>query len=226
MCLNIVCHNEHTYSTFTLKYYTILILLYHITAHSLSFLFIFTEVFFTSYLVAVCFYSLPIFLIQTFLGQFSTSGAISAFRVSPIFKGKQLHIFWLGLIMTISIRKIIGCIKLKFHFWNSFNMNIKLCSSGVGYSILVLNLGTLIYYSVNAAVPLIYAIYSLKTVMPWMSCDNSWNTQNCSTHESYNENVSTTWKSINNFHNKLFSYLGNQSRSTLDRGILSVSSVE
>ncbi|XP_034474099.1 sodium- and chloride-dependent glycine transporter 1 [Drosophila innubila] len=98
----------------------------------------------SAYLLSVCFYSLPIFLIQTFLGQFSTSGAISAFRVSPIFKG-------------------------------------------IGYSILLLNLGTLTYYSVNAAVPLIYAVNSLHSVMPWMSCNNSWNSPQCSTHDSYDE---------------------------------------
>ncbi|XP_060647908.1 sodium- and chloride-dependent glycine transporter 1 [Drosophila nasuta] len=96
----------------------------------------------TTYVLAVCFYSLPIFLIQTFLGQFSTSGAISAFRVSPIFKG-------------------------------------------IGYSILLLNLGTLTYYSVNAAVPLIYAVNTLHDVLPWMSCNNTWNSPNCSTHNSY-----------------------------------------
>ncbi|XP_051859289.1 sodium-dependent serotonin transporter-like [Drosophila albomicans] len=82
------------------------------------------------------------FCIQTFLGQFSTSGAISAFRVSPIFKG-------------------------------------------IGYSILLLNLGTLTYYSVNAAVPLIYAVNTLHDVLPWMSCNNTWNSPNCSTHNSY-----------------------------------------
>ncbi|XP_032294207.1 sodium- and chloride-dependent glycine transporter 1 [Drosophila virilis] len=98
----------------------------------------------SGYLLAVCFYSLPIFLIQTFLGQFSTSGAISAFRVSPIFKG-------------------------------------------IGYSILLLNLGTLTYYSINAAVPFIYAVNSVREVMPWMSCNNTWNTPECSTHDHYNE---------------------------------------
>jgi len=58
---------------------------------------------------------------------------------------------------------------------------------GIGYSILLLNLGTLTYYSVNAAVPLIYAINSLHDVMPWMSCNNTWNSPNCSTHDRYDE---------------------------------------
>ncbi|XP_032592332.1 sodium- and chloride-dependent glycine transporter 1 isoform X2 [Drosophila grimshawi] len=97
-----------------------------------------------AYLLSVFIFSLPIFLIQTFLGQFSTSGAISAFRVSPIFKG-------------------------------------------IGYSIFLLNLGTLTYYSVNAAVPLIYAVNSMYDIMPWKSCNNTWNTPECSTHDSYDE---------------------------------------
>ncbi|XP_068143610.1 sodium- and chloride-dependent glycine transporter 1 [Drosophila tropicalis] len=100
--------------------------------------------FLLSYLLAIIFSALPIFLIQTFLGQFSSSGTISAFRVSPIFKG-------------------------------------------IGYSILLLNLATLTYYSIFAAVPFIYAVNSLHPVIPWMSCNNTYNTVNCSTHTTYNQ---------------------------------------
>ncbi|XP_037958607.1 sodium- and chloride-dependent glycine transporter 1 [Teleopsis dalmanni] len=98
--------------------------------------------FLASYIVAILLYAIPIFIIQTFLGQFSTSGTISAFRVAPIFKG-------------------------------------------IGYSILLLNLTSLAYYAVIAAVPFIYAAYSLNTVIPWMSCNNIWNTPNCSMHSVY-----------------------------------------
>ncbi|EDX04120.1 GD22474 [Drosophila simulans] len=98
--------------------------------------------FIIAYLMGMLFYSLPIFLIQAFLGQFSSSGTISAFRVAPIFKG-------------------------------------------IGYAILLLNLGTLTYYSIGAVVPLIYTVNSIHPVIPWMSCNNSWNTQECSLHENY-----------------------------------------
>ncbi|EDV31364.1 uncharacterized protein Dana_GF14587, isoform D [Drosophila ananassae] len=101
--------------------------------------------FIAAYLLGMIFYSLPIFLIQAFLGQFSSSGSISAFRVSPIFKG-------------------------------------------IGYSILFLNLGTLTYYCIGAGVPLIFAVNSLHSVMPWMSCNNTWNTPDCSTHDNYDIN--------------------------------------
>ncbi|XP_018798472.1 PREDICTED: sodium- and chloride-dependent glycine transporter 1 [Bactrocera latifrons] len=104
---------------------------------------IFGGVFFLPmYLIAIFLYAIPIFIIQTFLGQFSTSGLISAFRVAPLFKG-------------------------------------------IGYSILLLNLISLAYYGIVAAVPLIYAANAVHTVIPWMSCDNAWNTPNCSTHSTY-----------------------------------------
>ncbi|XP_017060348.1 sodium- and chloride-dependent glycine transporter 1 [Drosophila ficusphila] len=98
--------------------------------------------FIITYLMGMFFYSLPIFLIQAFLGQFSSSGSISAFRVAPIFKG-------------------------------------------IGYAILLLNLGTLTYYSIGAVVPLIYTVNSLHGVIPWMSCNNTWNTKECSLHDNY-----------------------------------------
>uniref|UniRef100_A0A1A9VMD9 Amino acid transporter transmembrane domain-containing protein n=2 Tax=Glossina austeni TaxID=7395 RepID=A0A1A9VMD9_GLOAU len=97
-----------------------------------------------SYLIGMLLYAIPIFGIQTFLGQFSSSGIISVFRVAPIFKG-------------------------------------------IGYSILFHNLATLSYYAVLASIPLIYAANSLHTVIPWMSCDNAWNSVNCSTHSYYDE---------------------------------------
>ncbi|XP_019893180.2 sodium- and chloride-dependent glycine transporter 1 [Musca domestica] len=96
------------------------------------------------YLFGVLLYAIPIFGIQTFLGQFSSSGTISVFRVAPIFKG-------------------------------------------IGYSILLHNFVSLSYYAVIAAVPLIYAVNSLQPVIPWMSCNNSWNTPNCSTHSTYDD---------------------------------------
>ena len=100
--------------------------------------------FLPAYLTAIVLYAIPIFIIQTFLGQFSSSGTISAFRVAPIFKG-------------------------------------------IGYSILLLNITSLTYYGVIAAIPLIYAANSLQSVIPWMSCDNAWNSRNCSTHSTYDE---------------------------------------
>lgn len=62
--------------------------------------------------------------------------------------------------------------------------------TGIGYSILLHNLASLSYYAIIAAVPLVYAANSLHSVIPWMSCNNTWNTVNCSTHDFYDEDVS------------------------------------
>lgn len=96
------------------------------------------------YLLGILLYAIPIFGIQTFLGQFSSSGTISVFRVAPIFKG-------------------------------------------LGYSILLHNLASLSYYAIVAAIPLVYAANSLFSVIPWMSCNNTWNSVNCSTHDYYDD---------------------------------------
>ncbi|XP_055375602.1 sodium- and chloride-dependent GABA transporter 1-like [Condylostylus longicornis] len=96
----------------------------------------FLVVFLVSYFVDLFIFTLPIFFIQGFLGQFSSSGFISAYRAAPIAKG-------------------------------------------LGYVILILNVITSSYYSVNAAVPLIFFLSSFNTVLPWTTCNNGWNTIDC-----------------------------------------------
>lgn len=121
------------------------------------------------YLIAIFLYAIPIFIIQTFLGQFSTSGLISAFRVAPLFKGEFILFYY--------AYKFLYCLLICTY--------IIYAPAGIGYSILLLNLISLAYYGIVAAVPLIYAANSVHTVIPWMNCDNLWNSPNCSTHSTY-----------------------------------------
>lgn len=37
--------------------------------------------------------------------------------------------------------------------------------------------------------PLIYTVNSLHKAIPWMSCNNTWNSENCSRHEDYDVDV-------------------------------------
>lgn len=46
--------------------------------------------FILSYVLSIAVYIVPLMVIQSFMGQFSNSGFISAFRLSPIFKGNPL----------------------------------------------------------------------------------------------------------------------------------------
>ncbi|XP_018798346.1 PREDICTED: sodium-dependent proline transporter-like [Bactrocera latifrons] len=79
------------------------------------------------YIAALFLFVVPLFVMQSFLGQFSSSGFIAAFRIAPLFKG-------------------------------------------IGYISLAVNSGVLTYYSVFAAVPLLYLIHSLRPTLPW-SCE-------------------------------------------------------
>ncbi|XP_054741399.1 sodium- and chloride-dependent neutral and basic amino acid transporter B(0+)-like [Anastrepha obliqua] len=79
------------------------------------------------YILCMFLFVVPIIVIQSFMGQFSSSGFISTFRMSPIFKG-------------------------------------------LGYISLFVNLAVLSYYSLFAAVPLLYLFHSLRPILPW-SCE-------------------------------------------------------
>ncbi|XP_037711811.1 sodium- and chloride-dependent glycine transporter 2-like isoform X2 [Drosophila subpulchrella] len=72
-------------------------------------------------------YLVPIMVVHSFMGQFSSSGFISAFRLSPCFKG-------------------------------------------MGYVSVFLTISMLIYYSIFAAVPLLFIINSFRPTLPW-SCE-------------------------------------------------------
>ncbi|XP_033173598.1 sodium- and chloride-dependent glycine transporter 1 isoform X1 [Drosophila mauritiana] len=84
------------------------------------------------YFIYMAIYLVPIMVIHSFMGQFSSSGFISAFRLSPFFKG-------------------------------------------MGYVSGFLTISMLIYYSIFAAVPLLFIINSFRPTLPW-SCEglNTW----------------------------------------------------
>ncbi|XP_017067823.2 sodium-dependent proline transporter-like isoform X1 [Drosophila eugracilis] len=84
------------------------------------------------YFVYMVIYLVPIMVIHSFMGQFSSSGFISAFRLAPFFKG-------------------------------------------MGYVSVFLTISMLIYYSIFAAVPLLFMVNSLRPTLPW-SCEGieSW----------------------------------------------------
>ncbi|XP_044251079.1 sodium- and chloride-dependent glycine transporter 1-like isoform X2 [Drosophila takahashii] len=79
------------------------------------------------YFVYMVIYLVPIIFIHSFMGQFSSSGFISALRLSPFFKG-------------------------------------------MGYLSVFLSLSMLIYYSIYAAIPLLFIINSFRPTLPW-SCE-------------------------------------------------------
>lgn len=54
---------------------------------------------FLYYLFAIAIYAIPIMFMQSFLGQFSSSGYISVFRIAPFFKGLGYVILLLNFMV-------------------------------------------------------------------------------------------------------------------------------
>lgn len=95
---------------------------------------------------------IPLFFMETTLGQFGSTGCITIFRISPLFKGKV----------------VLYLVPLLIVFF-----------SGAGYAIVIVNIICTMYYNVVISYPLLFLANSLRAKLPWIDCSNSWNTENC-----------------------------------------------
>ncbi|XP_075710442.1 sodium-dependent serotonin transporter [Rhinoderma darwinii] len=68
----------------------------------------------------------------------------------------------------------------------------KICPlfKGIGYAICIIALYVASYYNTIMAWALYYLIFSFRSELPWTSCRNEWNTENCT---NYFQNSSVTW---------------------------------
>ncbi|XP_071994445.1 sodium-dependent serotonin transporter [Engystomops pustulosus] len=68
----------------------------------------------------------------------------------------------------------------------------KICPlfKGIGYAICIIALYVASYYNTIMAWALYYLIFSFRSELPWTSCHNEWNTENCT---NYFHNSSVTW---------------------------------
>ncbi|KAG9340017.1 hypothetical protein JZ751_022128, partial [Albula glossodonta] len=96
------------------------------------------------YLIFLCFCGIPMFFLETVIGQYTGEGAVAAWRkICPMFQG-------IGIAVQIMV--------------------------------LYQNLLT----SVFLAWGLFYLFNAFKHPLPWVSCDNAWNTDNCRNHSILN----------------------------------------
>lgn len=94
-------------------------------------------VFFIPYVLFLFTCGIPLFLLETSLGQYTSQGAVTCWRkICPLFEG-------------------------------------------LGYGSQVVVLYSSIYYIVILAWAFFYLFSSFKAVLPWASCHNYWNTDNC-----------------------------------------------
>ncbi|XP_053562117.1 sodium-dependent serotonin transporter [Bombina bombina] len=70
----------------------------------------------------------------------------------------------------------------------------KICPlfKGIGYAICMIALYVASYYNTIMAWALYYLIFSFRAELPWTSCQNSWNTENCT---NYFHDSNVTWES-------------------------------
>lgn len=54
-----------------------------------------------------------------------------------------------------------------------------LCHAGLGMTSVAVNMVTLTYYTVLVSFPVLFLAYSFTWDLPWDSCENSWNSANC-----------------------------------------------
>ncbi|KAJ3655701.1 hypothetical protein Zmor_014821 [Zophobas morio] len=92
--------------------------------------------FLVPYLLMLLFCGIPLFFLESSLGQFASTGCITLFRISPLFKG-------------------------------------------AGFAIVIVNIICTAYYNVIIAYPLLFLANCFRTKLPWIDCDNPWNTDHC-----------------------------------------------
>ncbi|XP_042859923.1 sodium-dependent serotonin transporter-like [Penaeus japonicus] len=92
--------------------------------------------FLVPYLLMLVLVALPLFLLESAIGQFSSSSCIGIFSACPVFRGA-------GIAATI----------------------VNFLQTG--------------YYTTLVAYPLLFVYHSLRRELPWTSCDNEWNTDQC-----------------------------------------------
>uniref|UniRef100_A0A1I8BTP1 Transporter n=1 Tax=Meloidogyne hapla TaxID=6305 RepID=A0A1I8BTP1_MELHA len=94
--------------------------------------------------------ALPILFMELSLGQFVSLGPASVWRLAPLFKGCHYFSVFLDLVFCI------------------------------GISMLFVSTLLAIYYNLITAWAFYYMINSLKFSLPWTTCGNEWNSENCS----------------------------------------------
>ncbi|XP_024125365.1 sodium- and chloride-dependent GABA transporter 2 isoform X1 [Oryzias melastigma] len=101
-------------------------------------------VFFIPYVLFLVTCGIPLFFLETSLGQFTSQGGITCWRkICPLFEG-------------------------------------------IGYGSQVVVLYTGVYYIIILAWTFLYLFSSFGSELPWVSCNNSWNTDSCFQH-SHNQ---------------------------------------
>lgn len=130
------------------------------------------------YTLMAVFGGVPLFYMELALGQFHRTGAIPIWkRICPIFKGETPP-------AGVTPRAPAGpqsCVPKLIPI---------LLFPGIGFAICIIGLYVSFYYNTIIAWALYYFYSSFSGTLPWASCDNPWNTPDCT---NYFGKSNVTW---------------------------------
>lgn len=129
------------------------------------------------YTLMAVFGGVPLFYMELALGQFHRTGAIPIWRrICPIFKGERWSRRRRGASPALPGAQAAG--------------SRPPLSPGIGFAICIIGLYVSFYYNTIIAWALYYFYSSFSGTLPWASCDNPWNTPNCT---NYFGRSNVTW---------------------------------
>lgn len=108
---------------------------------------------------------IPLFYMELALGQHNRKGAITCWgRLVPLFKG--ITIDWHMICML-------------YRYINQKKFQLFSLSPGIGYAVVLIAFYVDFYYNVIIAWSLRFFFASFTNALPWTSCTNFWNTEDC-----------------------------------------------
>ena len=124
-----------------------------------------------AYFVCLFFVGIPFYFLELLIGQHSRRSCIACWDVfAPICKGKNT----IKLITSISNFQYSN-------FWKNFEKNCWRGNflAGLGYGMVIISSTFVLYYHAILSWILYYMAVSFSWVLPWTTCNATWNTPNC-----------------------------------------------
>nr|CAD7198370.1 unnamed protein product [Timema douglasi] len=121
------------------------------------------------YFLTLILAGIPMFFMELALGQMLTIGGLGVFRIAPLFKD------W-GCCPE---RGCATDYEQAFRLLLTLNPPGTVMPSSIGYAAAVMSCWMNIYYIVILSWAIFYFFMSLRSDVPWRTCNNYWNTPNC-----------------------------------------------
>lgn len=118
---------------------------------------------------------IPVFFLETALGQFTSEGGITCWRkICPLFEGKD----WVNQEIKLCLSDVRLWRVAELFMWGGqrFTSFPFLVLSGIGYATQVIEAHLNVYYIIILAWAIFYLCNCFTTELPWATCGHEWNT--------------------------------------------------